>query len=189
MWTEEPPVDSLRLAQEIALALAGAVAIPSPVPAVALVLIGRTPESAPARLLSPADQYYVRIVQFPSPGVIVSRYLAAGSLETAGDIRLIRGLIVDIKAPAEPLTYLEKTMFLVGADLLKTLTAVKESIALDGPEGEKILAKQAVVYVPESARVQIRTDRVTTAGESEVSTLHCDCCCPVADGGGHSLPW
>lgn len=179
MWTVEPDVDGLRLAQGVALALAGTVPIPSPVPAVAVVLLGRTPEAAPARDLPRGGDYYVRIVQFPGPHVILSRYVAVE------DVRLIKGLIAG-KGEGRGHAPEDEPEKLFGAALLAAVEALKPAIVEEGGAGEQLLATKAVVYVREGARVQVRVDLVTTAEESDIPTLLKTCCecCP-----GHLLPW
>jgi hypothetical protein len=200
MFTNESDNEDLRLAQGVAQAVAGAVSFPSPVPAVGLLLLGTiSPTSSSKRYTEKETEYYLRIVQFVSPSLMVSRYVYAGTIETAGDIRLIQGLLV-VDSEKDPEIFADKPQTLVGKDLATYLTLLKSiKNKAYGAEGEQVAARNAIIYVPEQATIQLRADLETIAVKCELPLTPCD---PIpiptcdsgggggqAGGGGHLLPW
>ncbi len=152
MWKEE--FDEKVLAeQRLAAIVLGCVIIPSPIPAVGLIFVGKTPVKK-----SGCSPFYVRVVQFPRPGVILSHYFSAGDLKGTGDLRALR-------------TYEgTKAGFTSGEDLVKLLDEKKAELEKNGAKPEIRLEDKNVAYVVENAHVHVSMDFMGVASKTSTQT-------------------
>ena len=186
MWSEEPAIEDLLHELDVAETLTGTTQLPSRTVLAKYILVGRI-EARQPKDAAKKYRYYYRLIFHAGPRIRVSQYLDAGDKGSVGALKSLSGDLIAAKpeaaVPGSDHIFLEK-------QVLAVLDPLKDSIAVDGPRGEKLLARNASIRVHDATPVHVRYD-VMTIAEEAAEFAGCSRCphnCNGEADAGHSLP-